>query len=395
MATGNPAMGYKNGNPSTIGEQINTAYYWKKALVEASDEMYFSQMSSTENMPKHFGKTIKRFHYIPILDDRNVNDQGIDASGATIADGNLYGSSKDIGTISGKMPTLTEQGGRVNRVGMTRLVLEATLQKLGYFDEFTQESLDFDTDAELYGHMSHEMIRAANELNEAAIQMDLLNAAGVIRYAGDAVSDDTVTGEGTVSLVTYEDLSALATDLMNNRCPKQTKIISGSRMIDTATIGASFVLYIGTELLTTVKTMADPFGNAAFIPVQKYANAGTLLKGEIGSIDQFRIVCNPEMFHWAGVGAPETVANEGYRATNSKYDVFPMMVVGSEAFTTIGFQTDGKTTKFKIITRMPGEATADRNDPYGEVGFSSIKWYYATLINRPEWIGIIKTVAPL
>jgi N4-gp56 family major capsid protein len=49
--------------------------------------------------------------------------------------------------------------------------------------------------------------------------------------------------------------------------------------------------------------------------------------------------------------------------------------------------------KFKIITKMPGEKTADRNDPYGETGFSSIKRYYGTLILRPERIGIAKTVA--
>lgn len=63
------------------------------------------------------------------------------------------------------------------------------------------------------------------------------------------------------------------------------------------------------------------------------------------------------------------------------------------AFTTIGFQTDGKTVKFKIITKMPGEKTADSNDPYGEAEFSSIKWYYGTLVLRPERLAIIKTVA--
>ena len=61
---------------------------------------------------KHYGRKIKKYHYLPLLDDRNVNDQGIDATGAYISNGNLYGSSKDIGYISGKIPTLTEHGGR-------------------------------------------------------------------------------------------------------------------------------------------------------------------------------------------------------------------------------------------------------------------------------------------
>jgi N4-gp56 family major capsid protein len=73
--------------------------------------------------------------------------------------------------------------------------------------------------------------------------------------------------------------------------------------------------------------------------------------------------------------------------------VFPMLVVGDGSFTTVGFQTDGKTTKFKITTKMPGEEQADRLDPYGELGFSSIKWYYGSMIMRSERLAVIKTVA--
>lgn len=98
------------------------------------------------------------------------------------------------------------------------------------------------------------------------------------------------------------------------------------------------------------------------------------------------------MTHWAGVGA-DVGTNPGYRATGGKYNVYPMLVVGAESFSAIGFQTDGKEVKFKIITKVPGEQTADRTDPYGETGFTSIKWYYGTLITRPERIAVAKSVA--
>ena len=139
--------------------------------------------------------------------------------------------------------------------------------------------------------------------------------------------------------------------------------------------------------------MKDLFGNPAFVPVEKYAGGTTVLNGEIGSIDHFRFVEVPEMQHWAGVGASETEANKGYRATDGKYDIYPILVVGSDSFSTIGFQTDGKSVKFQITTKMPGSETADRNDPYGESGFSSMKFWYGTLIKRPERIALIKTVA--
>jgi N4-gp56 family major capsid protein len=381
------------GTPSSIGPQSVTSFHIKKALVTARQEQFFTQLADVKNMPKNFGKTMKIFEYIPLLDSRNVNDQGLDATGAVIADGNLYGSSKDIGTITSKLPLLSETGGRVNRVGFTRIEREGSIIKLGFFTEFTQEQLDFDSDETLFSHISEELVKGAVEISEDLLQKDLILSAGVVLYAGAATSNLTVTAEGAgAAIVDYDDLMRLSTMLDDNRTPKATKVITGSRNIDTRTISAGRVMYIGSELKSVVEKMVDPFNNQAFIAVQKYADAGNVLIGEIGSLYDFRIVVVPEMMSWSGAGA--TVGtNPGYRATAGKYDVFPMLVVGSEAFSTIGFQTDGKVVKFKITTKMPGEATADRNDPYGETGFSSIKWYYGTLVYRPERIAVVKTVA--
>lgn len=387
------------GTPSSVegagSSQMNEFFWQRKALVEAKKEMFFMPLADVTSMPKHYGKEIRVYHYIPLLDDRNVNDQGIDASGTVIADGNLYGSSKDIGTIDSKLPTLTENGGRVNRVGFTRIMRKGSIEKFGFFTEFTQESLDFDSDAELYMHLSREMVTGATQLTEAVLQKDLLAAAGVVMYAGEAVSDATIDGEATeVSVANYDDLMRLARILNDNRTPKQTKVITGSRLIDTKTISSGRVMYIGSELESIVKGMKDLFDNPAFIPVQQYAAAATVLNGEIGTVDQFRIVVVPEMLHWAGVGADVTT-NPGYEESGGKYSVYPMLVVGDGSFTTIGFQTDGKSMKFKITTKKPGRATADRNDPYGETGFSSIKWYYGTLFMRPERIAVLKTLAKI
>jgi N4-gp56 family major capsid protein len=375
--------------------QMNTFFWLKKAIIEARKEQYFSQLASVTSMPKHYGKTIKVYEYVPLLDDRNVNDQGLDANGAVIADGNLYGSSKDVGTITAKLPTLTENGGRVNRVGFTRIQREGSLFKFGFFHEWTQEATDFDSDEDLKEHLSRELLNGAVQLTEAVLQRDLLAAPGVIVYAGAATSADTIIGEGaTPSLVDYADMMRLDQTLTDNRTPKHTKVITGSRMVDTKTIPACRVMFIGSELVPVVKGMEDLFGNPAFIPVQQYGDAGTILTGEIGTVDAFRIIEVPEMLHWAGAG-DDVTTNPGYRETDDKYDVYPMLVIGDDSFTTIGFQTDGKTLKFNVITKMPGNDTADRNDPYGETGFSSIKWYYGILIKRPERIGVIKTVAPV
>ena len=302
-----------------------------------------------------------------------------------------FTASKDVGTIPGKFPTLTENGGRVNRVGFKRVEVEGSIEKFGFFEEYTQESVDFDSDADLQMHINREMVNGATEITEDALQIDLLNSAGVVKYAGDATADAEVDGD---DVVTYADLLRLSIDLDNNRTPKQTKLITGTRLIDTRTIAGARALYIGSELQPTLEAMTDLHGNPAFVPVHQYAAGATIMNGEIGSVGYFRVIVVPEMMHWAGAGADATGVETSYE-TGGKFDVFPMLCVGEGSFTTIGFQTDGKTVKFKITHKAPGIETADRADPYGETGFMSIKWYYGFLLQRPERIGLIKTSGQL
>ena len=456
-------MLYNTATTSTVGPQIYAEFYYKRALVEAAKEAYFGQLADVTSMPKHFGKTIKLFHYLPILDDRNINDQGIDAGGistqagfvanetylkhvisvtapaalggmtyyfegvATGADaataaglaevlaqgkvrgwaasvgitaanyanvatalgnagytvdanevdsvtaagasyGNIYGSSKDVGTITGKLPALSETGGRVNRVGMKRLTIEGTIEKFGFFEEYSQDSLDFDNDMELEGHITSEAVKAANEITEDQLQIDLLNGAGVVRFTGNAVSVATLNGGTaaqlaagtTLDLMTYDDLVKLGIELDNNRTPKNTKVITGSRMIDTRVVNGARYAYIGSELLPTIMRMTDYHGERAFIPVAQYGAATTVARGEVGAVADFRFIVVPEMMHWEAAGANVSdVTDEAcYWSSNSagqaKVNVYPVLVVGDGSFTTIGFQTDGKTVKFKIKHVKPG-----------------------------------------
>ena len=468
------------GAASTIGNQLNTFYWDRKALVDAAQEMFFQPLADAKSMPTNFGKELKVFYYIPLLDERNVNDQGIDAAGVTMtptefyvtiphavvtvsnaskaaavttinanvgtatvasagandsggtglanititgplvskysteaeadavvaldigahkvaAYGNVYGSSKDVGTISASMPTLTEEGGRVNRVGFTRIERSGTLQEHGFFMEYTADSLMFDTDSELYSHLSQEMVKGANEMVEDLLQVDLLTSAGTVVYAGTATSTKEITGEGAdPGLVNYADLKKLSIALDDNRTPKSTKIIKGSTLVDTVTLGNTRFAYIGSELQTTIEELVDNLGNAAFKPVEKYASGTTVMNGEIGSAAGFRFIVVPTMMSWKGAGASVGI-NPGYKETGDHYDVFPILVVGDGAFATVGLQGSGKTgsgNKFQIIVKKPGPDMATVQDPYGKIGFASITFYHGFINLRSERLGLVKTVAP-
>jgi N4-gp56 family major capsid protein len=411
-----------SGTASSIGPQARTDYYFKKAIIAVRDMQYFMPLADVRAMPKHMGKKIKQDVYVPLLDDRNTGDQGLNAAGSVLVVGEwsawlangtldsidnaseaaavtaagaggevaindqfLYGSSKDTGTIKSKIPVLTENGGRVNRVGFTRLQIEGDLFKRGFFTEYTQESLDFDSDEELLSHITTEALVGANELTEAELQADLITNAtanGTTYFMGGTtkISVDDV--------VTYTDLMNLSIALDDNKTPKQTKIISGSRMVDTRTINGGRVMYVGSELIPVLRAMVDLHSLPAFVSVEKYADAANIMNGEIGSIDQFRIVVVPEMqFDEGGGSVSINVDGNGENGV----DIYPMLVVGDGAFTTIGFQTDGKTVKFTVNHKKPGKEIASLDDPYGEVGFYSIKWYYGFMALRPERLGIIWT----
>ncbi len=427
------------------GEQFNLFKWQRKALIAIRNRQVLQQLADTTVMPKQHGKKIKKYEYIPVLDDRNVNDQGIDAAGATLimakfhiftADnvlvpdatvaGNaagyadkataeavsgfdrttmvamsgglsLYGGSKDIGTIQKRLPALSEEGGMVNRIGHSRTTLEGSIAEQGFFSTYTEDSIQFDTDDQLLDHIMTESLIAANELVEDNLQLDLLAAAGVSLFAGGVTTIATIDGNAAADcIVNYKDLLKMNITMDDNKCPKGTKMITGSRMIDTRIVNAARYCYIGSELLQTLEGMVDLHGAAAWKEVASYAQAGNIAVGEEGAIGRTRFVVAPEMMRWEGGGAVAGANDQACAVTDvggvDHFDVAPMLFVGSGSFSTISFNSSGKSVKFSIIHKKPGVETADAyNDPYGKKGFYSLRFWYGTLILRPEWIGLIYT----
>lgn len=394
----NPMIYGTGDNASIVGagsSQFHSYEYKRKALIETEKVEYFGQMGDSETLTKNFGQKMKKYHYLPLLDDRNINDQGINAAGVVIANGNLYGSSKDPGVILGKLPTLSETGGRVNRVGFKRIELEGDISQYGFFYEWSQDSLDFDTDAELYSHINRESLRGAREITEDIAQMDLLSAAGVVKFAGTGTDLATVN-----DIVTYGDLINLGITLDNNRCAKDTKIVKGSQDTDIKNIPAARYLFCGSEMIPTFMRMVDFHGEKAYVPVEKYAKMDggkytNTIHGEQGAVAGFRIVVVPEMMGYKGQGVAVGSAVNGttLKSTAGKIDVYPLLVIGSGSFAKINFQSSGSTNdKFRIIVRKPG-TFANPDDPFEKVGYSSISFWQGTFILRPEWIAKVLTGA--
>jgi N4-gp56 family major capsid protein len=392
------------GSPSNIGAQEVVKFLNRKAIIEAVKYSHFSKLSSVQNQPAGYGKTFTKYRYYPLLSDLNTNLQGIDAAGAALTGaaggnpgyGNLYGSSRDFGLITSKIPYVSEGADRVNRVGITRTSVSATLTRVGFFADWTDESMQFDSDLQMQSHFTDELVKGAEQLKEGLLQLDLVNGAGVIRYAGSATSLATVTAEGAgAAIIDYDDVIRLSIALDTNRAPKRFTILKGSTLVDTATVNGSRALFIPPELQTTFMDMVNTNGTEMFTPVEKYASQTTVLEGEIGAVGGFRVIVNQEMFVHADDGAVPS-ANPGYRAVAGHYSVYNCLAVAGDSFTSIGFQTNSpEAPKFNLVIKPPGPDAVTLDNPYGNKGVASIQFYYATLIERSDWIGLLRGVAPL
>ena len=218
---------YGDGKHGSMGEDVITEALDRKVITETAYKMVFSQFGSTTKLPEHSGKAISKTVILPIMDERNINDQGIDANGVTILDGNLLASSKDLNALSSYMPVLTEHGGRVNRVGITKQKVTGSICKYGFFIEHSKEAFMFGNTTKMEMHIRREMLRAAAEIYELALSSDVINGAGVVKFGGEALSFGEMTGNtgDVLSQVTYEGLMKLGITLDNNQTPMATKII--------------------------------------------------------------------------------------------------------------------------------------------------------------------------
>ena len=103
------------------------------------------------------------------------------------------------------------------------------------------------------------------------------------------------------------------------------------------------------------------------------------MQDEIGKISATRFIEVEDMPKYAGAGAKSTdgtddVGVDNMYVSGDKYDVFPILYVGSDSFGTVGFEGDVA----RVTTIMP-QADA-HNDVFGKKGAVPIAWYFGTLI---------------
>lgn len=431
---------YGNGTTTaTSGENTITHFYDRAGIKEATVENIFSQTADRRSMPQKYGKTFKTSRWLHILDDRNVNGQGLDADGAPITgkdvwrvttgapgninsvfltdaeatayvasissvydgtaypapvktaitgavdtnNGNQYGSSRDAGVVSAGMPSLTEGAGRVNRVGVTKITVETDLVRYGNFIEYSDE-VDLFSEDSIQMRYREELGYMAGQIQDDLVQIDMLNAAGIVAYGGTAAARSALTDGDHAS---YDLFRKVTKQLFLNKAKKNTTLIDGSTKVDTRTINSTWLAYIGSDVKYDLESITDSSGSIAWVPAYKYAAAGTLAKGEVGAIHDTRFIESIRMLKFAGAGAAGT---SGDQNDGANYDVFPILYVTEGSFATVGLQG-----KNKIMFKSKAPGTPTTQDPYGLRGLFSYNFFYAATALKPENIARVEVTASM
>jgi N4-gp56 family major capsid protein len=198
---------------------------------------------------------------------------------------------------------------------------------------------------------------------------DSTSASGVETAPGDGDGDDA-------SRVSYDDIRKIVATLVANRAQKYTSIIEGSTKVGTVPVHASYVGIVGPEVRFDLESIADNFGNKAWIPVSQYGSSGTIMPNEVGSIAEMRFVESERAQQFVGSGNDIPNSYTGKLANDgAKFTVFPILCPTQGAFATVGLSGKGK-MDFK--SSPPGKV--EQNDKFGLKGFFSVNWWYAGII---------------
>ena len=174
---------------STIGRQINDKFWSRAAVIEAKKIKTFSQLGDRLTQPKHYGDTIVKYHELPILDKRNINDQGIDAGGLTM-------NGRDPKT--GATYWYAFEGD-----GITRIVTGATVDKLngtGANQAFTTQALAqaaVDTKITYDAFLANGTPAPANPYATQAAAVTAAGTNGVVQATAGTVGQ-VKTGDGNL-----------------------------------------------------------------------------------------------------------------------------------------------------------------------------------------------------
>lgn len=203
------------------------------------------------------------------------------------------------------------------------------------------------------------------------LRINFLKAGTNVYYANGVATRATVN-----SPAVRGDFRKIYRAFKKAKAREISDIISATAKISTEPVESAYFCMGHTDL------DADIRGLSGFVPSAQYSNSMKRLPGEIGKIEQFRIILTAMFDPWLTSGlAGQTYLSGGAEvSSDAQCDVYPLICVARDSYAIVplqGYQA------IDIGVVNPGKKTKD--DPLGQIGFVSWGTYQAGTILNQNW----------
>lgn len=260
---------------------------------------------------------------------------------------------------------------------MTYTDVTATLEQYGDAVELTDVIKDTHEDPVLNEYMDICGEQSAETVEE--LRINIIRAGTNVFYANGVSTRGTVN-----SPPTRGDFRKIYRYFKKYKAREIGKIIKASAMVSTEPVADSYFAMGHTDLLADIK------GISGFTPYEQYSDSMKRLPGEVGKVEEFRIILTAMFEPWAAAGASGTtyLSNGVEVSSAASCDVYPLLFLARDAYAIVPLQG------FNSIHPMvlnPGKPS--KSDPLGQKGFVSWKTYQTAAILNQNWIARLECAA--
>lgn len=260
---------------------------------------------------------------------------------------------------------------------LTYTDISATLEQYGDAVKITDKIKDTHEDPVLNESMDLCGEQSAETVEE--LRINILKAGSNVFYANGVSARSSVN-----SPPTRGDFRKIYRYFKKYKAREISQIIRASAKISTEPVAPAYFALGHTDL------DADIRGISGFIPIEQYSDSGKALPGEIGKIEQFRIVLTAMFDAWEAAGASGTTYLSSGTAPSvaASADVYPMLFIAKNAYGIVPLQGTNSITPMVL---NPGKPS--KSDPLGQIGFVSWKTYQTAAILNQNWMARLEVAA--
>lgn len=267
---------------------------------------------------------------------------------------------------------ITTEGATPSADTLTAVDVTATLVQYACLYSVTDKAFDLYED-DVPAEMKKQTGERVGLLREMVRYGELKGLTNVF-YGGTGNSPTTVNGTISINL-----LRKITKSLKANHAKMITSYLAPSPNFATAPVEASYLVFCSTDMEPAIRDLPG------FKHTAEYGSRKVVHEQEIGSVESFRFVLSPELA--ANVDTGAATGSTGLYSSGTKVDVYPMIVVGEDAWGQVSLRGSDA---LDVSWIPPGQK--DKNDPLGQRGYIGAKTYMvAKLLNNGYgalcWVG--------